>query len=76
MTPIPEMDYVRHLYQERSLTTVANSTRRDGHELMALADKIHIETHTDVFPLADVNRVLHLLKESGIKASAVLQVAD
>jgi len=74
MTPIPEMDYTRHLYHERSITSVANSTRQDGEELMSLAGEIRIQTHTEVFPLEEANRVLQKLKKSDIEASAVLQI--
>lgn len=74
MTPIPEMDYRRYLYQERCIVSVANATRQDGEELMSLASQVRIETHTEVFPLPQANRVLQLLKHSEIKASAVLRI--
>lgn len=74
MSPIPGLDYDKHLYHERSVTSVANSTRQDGEELMALARSFHIETHTEVFPLKDANEALRRLKESRIEASAVLTI--
>jgi len=72
MTPIPELDYDRLLYQERAVTSVANATRQDGRELLDLAGEIGIRTRTEVFPLNAANLVLRLLKESRIEASAVL----
>lgn len=76
MTPIPEMDYVRHLYHEKTLRSVANATRSDGEELLKLAAEIPIRTTTRVFPLDEANRALRLLKESRIDGAAVLEVSD
>jgi propanol-preferring alcohol dehydrogenase len=74
MTPIPEMDYTRHLYDERILRSVANATRRDGEELLEIAAEIPIRTFTRAFPLKEANRVLKLLKDSRIDGAAVLSV--
>jgi propanol-preferring alcohol dehydrogenase len=74
MTPLPQMDYRRHLYHERAVVSVANATRRDGEDLMKLAGEIRLRTRVEVFPLAEANRVLRLLKQSRIEASAVLEV--
>jgi propanol-preferring alcohol dehydrogenase len=40
MTSIPEMDYEKHLYHERTIRSVANATRKDGEELLKLAAEI------------------------------------
>jgi len=74
MSPIPEMDYTRHLYHERTLRSVANATRRDGHDLLKTAAEIPIRTTTEIFPLADANKALQLLKESKIDGAAVLRI--
>jgi propanol-preferring alcohol dehydrogenase len=74
MTPLPQMDYRRHLYHERAVVSVANATRQDGEELMKLAGEIRLRTHVEAFPLAEANRVLQLLKQSRIQASAVLEM--
>ncbi len=74
MTPIPELDYGRYLYQERALRSVANATRRDGEELLALAAKIPIRTTVQTFPLAEANQVLKALKEGRITGAAVLEI--
>ena len=71
-TPLPEIPYSL-LYWERSVKSVANSTRQDVRELLDFAQKFHLEVKSEVFPLAEANRVLRLLKESKIKASAVLK---
>ncbi|MFQ6110149.1 MAG: zinc-dependent alcohol dehydrogenase family protein [Candidatus Aminicenantales bacterium] len=76
MTPIPEMDYVRYLYHERTLRSVANATRKDGEEFLKVAAEIPIRTTTEVYPLEEVNRVLQLLKEGKISGAAVLRISD
>jgi propanol-preferring alcohol dehydrogenase len=74
MTPIPEMDYQKYLYHERTLRSVANATRQDGEELLKIAAEIPIRTTTQVFPLAEANQVLRLLKEGRISGAAVLKI--
>jgi propanol-preferring alcohol dehydrogenase len=74
MDTIPELDYERHLYNEKKLRSVTASTREDGRNLMREASEIPVRTETEVFPLEDANRVLRLLKESKIKAAAVLKI--
>lgn len=76
MTPIPEIDYVKDLYHERTLRSVANATRRDGNELLRIASEIPIRTTTQVFPLEEANRVLQLLKAGKISGAAVLKISD
>ncbi len=74
MSPIPQMEYKELLYHERTIRSVANSTRRDAGELLELAPKIPIRTEVEAFPLKDANRVLKMLKQSKIKASAALEI--
>lgn len=73
MSPIPEFDYDL-LWGERTLTSVANSTRRDVRELLELADKIPLETTVETYPLKEGPEVLKKLKDSEIEASAVLKI--
>lgn len=75
MSPIPEMDYVKYLYHERTLRSVANATRQDGNELLKIAAEIPIKTTTQLFSLEDANRALQLLKDSKIDGAAVLKIA-
>jgi propanol-preferring alcohol dehydrogenase len=74
MTPIPEMDYTKHLYHERTLRSVANATRQDGEELLKIAAEIPIRTTTTAFPLEEANHVLKLVKDSRIDGAAVLKM--
>lgn len=76
MTAIPEMDYQKHLYYEKTIVSATNYTRQDAQELMDIAARHHIETHTQLLPLAEANRALQMLKRSELEASAVLQVRN
>jgi propanol-preferring alcohol dehydrogenase len=72
MTAIPELDYTRHLYYEKTVRSVANSTRRDGQEFLKVAAEIPIRTETESFPLQEANKALRLLKEGKINGAGVL----
>ena len=74
MTPIPEMDYDALLYHERTVRSVANSTRQDVVELLRLAETMQIRTDVQVFPLQEANHVLQLLKRAQIRGTAVLEI--
>lgn len=74
MSPITELDYQAHLYHEKVLRSVANATRFDGETLLALAVEIPIRTATRLFPLAEANQALKLLKDSHIDGAAVLKI--
>jgi len=76
MTPIPEMDYMKYLYHERILRSVANATRQDGEELLRIAAEIPIRTTTEVFALEEANKVLQLLKAGKINGAAVLKISE
>jgi alcohol dehydrogenase, propanol-preferring len=74
MSPIPELDYQGYLYHEKTLTSVANATRKDGEELLRLAAEIPIRTTVSRFPLAEANHVLQTLKGGAITGAAVLRI--
>jgi propanol-preferring alcohol dehydrogenase len=75
MTPIPQMDYMRYLFEERNLRSVTANTRADGRELMKLAAQIPLHTVTQEFPLEQANEALQALKADRINGAAVLRVA-
>lgn len=72
MTPIPEMDYRRHLFYERNIHSVTSNTRADGRDLLAEAARIPVRPQTTVYPLADANRALRDLKADRINGTGVL----
>lgn len=76
MSDIPFLNYDKHLYHEKNLRSVANSTRRDGFELMQLAGEIGIQTTTQEFALEEVNHALQLLKAGKVNGAAVLKISD
>ncbi|HEX78492.1 MAG TPA: zinc-dependent alcohol dehydrogenase family protein [Dehalococcoidia bacterium] len=76
MTPIPEMDYTQYLYHERTVRSVANSTRQDAQELLRLAAEIPLRTEVQVFPLDEANEALRLLKQGKIQGAAVLHISE
>ena len=73
MTPIPSMPY-ELLYHERTLRSVANSTRRDVIELLEIAPRVPIRTEVQTFPLNEANEALRLLKEGKIDGAGVLKI--
>lgn len=73
MSDIPSFPYDL-LYQERMIRSVANNTRRDGEEFLALAAEIPIRTRVEVFALSEANRALNALKNDAIGGAAVLRV--
>jgi propanol-preferring alcohol dehydrogenase len=75
MSPIPSFNYDL-LYQERVIRSVANNTRQDGEDFLRVAAEIPIQTHVQIFPLAEANRALNALKNDAIPGAAVLHVSD
>ncbi|HCV44301.1 MAG TPA: alcohol dehydrogenase [Bacteroidetes bacterium] len=75
MSPIPEMGYSL-IYEERSIRSVANSTRDDVRGLLEIAATIPIQTEVETFPLADANSALQKLKKSEIRGSGVLMIIE
>lgn len=72
MTPIPQLDYGRHVFFERDIRSVTANTRQDGRELLAAAAEIPIRPRTTTYPLADANRALQDLKADSIDGTGVL----
>jgi propanol-preferring alcohol dehydrogenase len=71
MSDIPSFPY-RLLWEERVVRSVANLTRRDAEEFLALASKAGISTATVIYPLADANQALADLRNGALQGAAVL----
>ena len=71
MSDIPSFPY-RDLWQERTICSVANLTRRDGEEFLALAPRVPVRTETQTFPLEGANDALHALGSGALTGAAVL----
>jgi propanol-preferring alcohol dehydrogenase len=74
MTDIPAFPY-ELLWGERMVRSVANLTRHDGEEFLALAPQVPVRTEVEVFPLEQANEALDRLRRGDIRGSAVLDVA-
>ena len=71
MSDIPAFPY-DILWGERVVRSVANLTRRDGEEFLALAPRVPVKTSVEVFPLGRANEALARLREGRISGAAVL----
>jgi len=73
MSDIPSFPYAR-LWGERRVVSVANLTRQDGLEFIALAARIPIRTEVVAYPLVEANEALAALREGRLTGAAVLTV--
>jgi propanol-preferring alcohol dehydrogenase len=73
MSDIPSFPYAI-LWEERSICSVANLTRRDGAEFMALAPKVPVRTQVETFALEEANEALQRLRSGRIHGAAVLVI--
>ena len=71
MSDIPSFPY-HLLWKERTVRSVANLTRRDGREFLALAAEIPLQTHVTAYPLTEANRALSDLRAGRLSGAAVL----
>ena len=74
MTDVPGMRYEECLFYEKSLRSVTANTRADGEGLLREAAEIPIRPRVTVFPLAEANRALRMLKADRVSGSGVLAV--
>jgi propanol-preferring alcohol dehydrogenase len=71
MSDVPSFPYA-DLWQERTLRSVANLTRRDATELLALAPRVPVRTHVTAYPLARAEAALDDLRAGRLAGAAVL----
>jgi propanol-preferring alcohol dehydrogenase len=72
MSDIPAFPY-RELWEERSICSVANLTRRDGREFLEIAPKAGVRVRAEVFPLELANEALDRLRAGRLTGAAVLR---
>ncbi|MDZ7729276.1 MAG: hypothetical protein U5Q44_14410 [Dehalococcoidia bacterium] len=70
---MPAFDYGL-LWRERILRSVANFTRTDAREFMALSGEIPVQAAVRTFPLAEVNSALAGIRDGTLDATAVLDL--
>jgi propanol-preferring alcohol dehydrogenase len=71
MSDIPSFPY-ELLWEERSICSVANLSRRDGEEFFALAPQVPVMVTYETFPLTEANEALARLRGGKIKGAAIL----
>jgi propanol-preferring alcohol dehydrogenase len=69
------LDYPAHLWMEKEVKSVANVSRADVREFLALAAEIPLRPEVEEFALADANRALLELKTRRVRGAKVLRVA-
>ena len=74
MSDIPRFPY-ELLWGERSVSSVANLTRADGEEFLAIAARLGLQTTVETFPLSEANRALERLRKGALQGAAVLVAA-
>jgi propanol-preferring alcohol dehydrogenase len=74
MSDIPSFEY-RRLWQERTLRSVANMTRRDAQEFLDLAATARVRVSATVYPLEAANDALVAIKADDVRGAAVLQIS-
>jgi propanol-preferring alcohol dehydrogenase len=72
MSDIPAFPY-EILWGERVVRSVANLTRRDGAEFLALAPRIPVRTEVQLFPLEQADQALRQLRAGAVRGAAVLR---
>jgi propanol-preferring alcohol dehydrogenase len=72
MSDIPSFPY-DILWGERVVRSVANLTRQDAIDFLALAPKIPVQTHIEEYPLEQANEALHALRSGSLTGAAVLR---
>jgi propanol-preferring alcohol dehydrogenase len=71
MSDIPSFPY-HLLWEERNIRSVANLTRQDGDEFLAVAPEVPVTTEVEVFPLGRANEALDRLRAGQVQGAAVL----
>jgi propanol-preferring alcohol dehydrogenase len=73
MSDIPSFPY-ELLWQERQVRSVANLTRQDGQEFLALAPKVPVHAQVQSYPLESANEALEDLRRGRFRGSAVIEL--
>jgi propanol-preferring alcohol dehydrogenase len=72
MTAVPGLDYDRHLFLEKTLTTVTANTRADGEELLRLAPRLGVSVQVTEYGFDEVDRALADLAHDRVTGSVVV----
>jgi propanol-preferring alcohol dehydrogenase len=72
LTDIPVLNYERHLFEERSVTSVTANTRHDGRDFLEVAARIPVRATTVAYGLDEADRALADLAHGRVNGAAVL----
>jgi len=75
MSDIPSFPY-RILWEERVVRSVANLTRRDGEELLAIAPQVPVKTEIELFRFEQANDALESLRQGLVQGALVLRMTE
>lgn len=75
LSDIPRLDYQRHLFHERTVTSVESNTRSDGEEFLALAERLALRPTTHEYRLDEAPDALAYLDAGDARGAGVLRVA-
>jgi alcohol dehydrogenase, propanol-preferring len=76
LSDVPGLNYQRHLFGERTVRSVTSNTRRDGEELLLLAERLGVRVETTPYPFAEADRALADLAGGRVRGAAVLHVGS
>ncbi|WP_182538232.1 zinc-dependent alcohol dehydrogenase family protein [Nocardioides ginsengisegetis] len=76
LSDIPPLDYQRHLFRERTLTSVTANTRADGEELFRIAAALRIDPRTTTYAFDDVDTALEDVWRGSVSGAAVVRIHE
>jgi propanol-preferring alcohol dehydrogenase len=76
LSSIPQLDYARHLFDERGVVSVTANTREDGAALLDLAAQVPVEVTTTAFDLSEADTALTALARGEISGTGVVRVSE
>jgi alcohol dehydrogenase, propanol-preferring len=75
LSDVPPLDYQRHLFRERTVTSVTSNTRADGEELLRIAPRVGVTATVTPYPLDRADAALDDLYADRVHGAAVLRIA-
>jgi len=74
VSDFPPLNYQRHVFHERTITSVESNTRRDGEEFLTIAARLGICPETSVYPFEEADKALEYLSVGDVRGAGVLRV--
>ena len=75
LSDVPSLDYARHLFREKTVTSVTSNTRADGEEFLALAARLGIRPTVTPYPFEQARQALIDLANDAVHGAAVLDMS-